>query len=58
MISDSHVMSKSGKVWTVDDLAGHYGFVDIDGKKQPLLHKCVKILSVLFYKYLKRKKFS
>jgi len=29
---DPDVMEKSGRVWTVTDLADDYNFVDIDGK--------------------------
>ena len=35
LVGDSKVMTKSGKIHFVADLAGEYGFTDVDGKKIP-----------------------
>ena len=35
LASDQNVMDKSGRVLAVGDLAGEYGFTDVDGRRIP-----------------------
>jgi hypothetical protein len=35
LVGDPKVMTKSGKIHFVADLAGEYGFTDVDGKRVP-----------------------